>query len=114
MTGLGGLALWRYLTPTRAPARPTLRVARADVPLDGALVFRESRVAVMRRGDAIVALDLSCTHLGCTLNVTPTELVCPCHGSAFGLDGKAFRGPATRPLGRFEVREVAGQVEVLL
>ena len=112
--GAAAVPLWRHLTPTRAPARRVLRVARADLPAEGALVFREDRVAVMRRDGAVFALDLACTHLGCTVTVTPRELVCPCHGSTFALDGAALRGPATRPLGRLEVRDDGEHLEVLL
>ncbi len=106
--------LWRFLTPRRAPARRVLRVRRAELPLEGALVFREARVAVLRRDGVVFALDLACTHLGCTVNVTPGELVCPCHGSAFALDGSPLRGPATKALARREVREAADHLEVLL
>lgn len=106
------IPLWRFLTPRRKPRRPVVRLQRADVPPDGALVFREAGVAVVRRGDAVYALDLACTHLGCTVNVTPTDLVCPCHGSAFSLEGEPLRGPATRALARLEVREVDGTLEV--
>ena len=106
--------LWRYLTPSRAPARRVLRVERATLPSEGAVVFREARVAVMRRDGAVFALDLACTHLGCTVNVTPRQLICPCHGSTFALDGTALTGPATRPLARLEVREDGDHLEVLL
>jgi len=112
--GAAAVPLWRYLTPSRAPARRVLRMARAEVPAEGALVFREARVAVMRREGAFFALDLACTHLGCTVNVTPHELVCPCHGSTFAIDGAALRGPATRPLARLELREDGEHLEVLL
>ncbi len=106
--------LWRYLAPGRSRARRVLRVPRAEIPPEGALVFREARVAVMRRDGAVFALDLACTHLGCTVNVTSRQLVCPCHGSTFALDGTPLTGPATRPLGRLEVRDADAHVEVLL
>lgn len=68
----------------------------------------------MRREGVIFALDLACTHLGCTVNVTPTQLVCPCHGSTFALDGTALTGPANRPLARLEIRDADDHLEVLL
>src|SRR5204863_7573142 len=36
------------------------------------------------------ALNGRCTHRGCTVNWTPAmmDLECPCHGSAFALDGR--------------------------
>lgn len=114
MVAAAAVPLWRYLTPRRAPPRRVLRVARAELPPEGAVVFREARVAVLRRDGVVFALDLACTHLGCTVNVTSTQLVCPCHGSTFALDGTALTGPATLPLARLDVREGPDHLEVLL
>lgn len=44
-----------------------------------------------------------CTHLGCRINkVENNLLVCPCHGSAFNLEGKAVKGPANKALKELE------------
>lgn len=107
-----GLPLWRFLTPRTATVKPVLQVDRTTIPVDGALVFRQSRVAVMRTGDEIYALSLTCTHLGCIVNVTPTELICPCHGSTFNRAGEVLSGPATRRLDRLEVRMEGDSVAV--
>lgn len=42
-----------------------------------------------------------CKHLGCTVGVQPTRLLCPCHGSMYGRDGRVLRGPTLAPLDRF-------------
>lgn len=40
-----------------------------------------------------------CTHLGCRIDkAEDNKLVCPCHGSEFGLDGKPTKGPANKSL----------------
>lgn len=54
---------------------------------------------------AFVALDVTCTHLGCTPNVLASEnkIKCPCHGSGFRFNGINFEGPAPRPLERYRV-----------
>lgn len=61
------------------------------------------RCAIVRSGDSVEALDLTCPHLGCTVAATPRGFTCPCHGSRFGSDGALLEGPATRPLRRLEV-----------
>jgi len=73
------------------------------IPDQGALVYREARLAIIREKGEVYALDLVCTHLGCTVAVTPAGLVCPCHGSRFDRRGKVLEGPAGRPLRRYAV-----------
>lgn len=43
-----------------------------------------------------------CTHLQCTVNIDGALLVCPCHGSTYDREGKVLRGPAERPLTRYQ------------
>lgn len=111
---LGGWLLWGYLAPPLPRQRKTLRVAKQDIPERGALVYRERGVAVIREGDNIYALSLVCTHLGCTVTVTPRELICPCHGSRFDRTGKVLQGPADRPLARYEVEDAGENISVIL
>lgn len=99
----GGWLLGKYLTPKVRQKKTLLTVPRSELPQEGALVYREARVAVLRQGESVYALNLVCTHLGCTVNVTPTGLVCPCHGSRFDKEGKVLEGPADRPLERYRV-----------
>jgi cytochrome b6-f complex iron-sulfur subunit len=102
--GIAGLLLAnRYLSPRFRKKAKTLTLAKADIPEQGALVYREARIAVIREKGELYALDLVCTHLGCTLSVTPAELVCPCHGSRFDRRGVVLKGPADRPLKRYGV-----------
>ena len=113
LAGSAGL-LWRYLTPgTVRRRRVVVRVARADIPPQGALVYRAERVALLREGETLLALSLVCTHLGCAVNVATDGLSCPCHGSRFDRQGRVLQGPADRPLPRLELVENNGVVEVL-
>ncbi len=105
--------LTRRLKGRSAPARALLVVEKRNLPARGALVYRESRIAVVRDGNRYHALSLVCTHLGCTVAVTPKEVVCPCHGSAFDRAGKVVRGPADRPLERYEVEDRGDVLAVL-
>jgi hypothetical protein len=58
------LGIGRFLVPRPRPGKELLSVALADLPPDGALVFREARVAVVREGEAFHAMSLVCTHPG--------------------------------------------------
>lgn len=97
--------LWRFLTPRGIRKPALLRLPLTDLPAGGALVFRQERVAVMRAGNDIIALSLVCTHLGCTVSVTPEGMVCPCHGSRFDRNGRVLSGPAERSLPRLTVEQ---------
>ncbi|OGU08004.1 MAG: cytochrome B6 [Geobacteraceae bacterium GWC2_58_44] len=110
----GIFSLGRFLTPRIRQKKILLSVPKAELPLHGALVYKEARVAIMREEDAVYALSLVCTHLGCTVNVTPTELICPCHGSSFDRQGAVLKGPADRQLLRYRVEERGGYFEVIV
>ncbi|HCT64499.1 MAG TPA: FAD-dependent oxidoreductase, partial [Lachnospiraceae bacterium] len=45
-------------------------------------------------------VDITCTHMGCTLNWNAAALTwdCPCHASRFTYDGAIIDGPALKPL----------------
>jgi len=97
--------MWRFLVPRKARREALLRVPKAELPVNGALVYRESRIALVRNGRDIIALSLVCPHLGCTVSVTPTGMVCPCHGSRFNRKGELLSGPATGPLAALVVEQ---------
>jgi nitrite reductase/ring-hydroxylating ferredoxin subunit/uncharacterized membrane protein len=72
-------------------------------------------VVLVRHGETVHALADRCSHRGCPLHegkLVGDAIVCPCHGSAFNLDGSVAHGPATSPQRRFDVRVRAGKVEV--
>jgi nitrite reductase/ring-hydroxylating ferredoxin subunit len=109
----GGL-LFRYLTPrTVGTLRVLASCASVDVPHNGALVFQEQRIALLRGQSGLFAISLVCTHLGCTVVVSGSEISCPCHGSVFDREGRVVKGPADRPLIRLQIAEREGRVEVL-
>lgn len=113
---IGGTAalagLWRYLKPVPRPKKVIVTVEVSAVPADAALVFTDERVAVARGTDGFYAVSLVCTHLGCTVSVTPDGLFCPCHGSKFDRGGKVMQGPATVPLQRLAVEVSGGKIIV--
>lgn len=73
---------------------------------------RTSAWVVKKSGDEVVAFSPSCTHLGCayTYDSAAKNFICPCHTSAFSLDGKVLTGPAPRALDRYDVQVDSGKV----
>lgn len=55
----------------------------------------------------VEALSVICPHAGCAVDYQPEKgnFLCPCHNSAFGLDGSISdrRSPSARPLDTLEV-----------
>ncbi|MCC6905080.1 MAG: Rieske (2Fe-2S) protein [Anaerolineae bacterium] len=77
--------------------------------------FNEGRFYLVRLEDGgFLALYRRCTHLGCSVpyDATRGEFVCPCHGSAFSIEGRVLNAPAPRPLDMFPVTVQDGQVFV--
>jgi len=112
---LGGAALWRFLTPrggAGTASAPPVSVPEADVPPEGAFVLPQHRVAVVREGGDFFALDLTCTHLACTVTATAQGFACPCHGSRFGRGGDVVKGPAPRALKRLACDRRDGIIRV--
>lgn len=61
-----------------------------------------------------LALSRTCTHLGCTVPWVEEEkrFICPCHSSAFDLNGDVIDPPAPRAMDLLEVSISNGQVNV--
>jgi len=113
LAGACGTLLWKFLFPQKTISKKiVLRVKKAKIPQQGALVYRNSRVAVIKSDKEITAVSLVCTHLGCSVNVTTKNMACPCHGSVFDLQGKVLKGPADRPLHQLDVEDQGEDVVV--
>lgn len=57
-------------------------------------------------GRGIFAITAVCTHRGClVLSEGATGFGCPCHDSAYNLQGEVTEGPAKLPLRHLEVSE---------
>ncbi|MHC4765261.1 MAG: QcrA and Rieske domain-containing protein [Planctomycetota bacterium] len=65
-------------------------------------------------GGGFLAMSRECTHLGCTVPWIANEgrFVCPCHASAYDINGDVVSPPAPRPLDLYEVRIENGIVKV--
>ena len=84
--------------------------SRLEGDLDG------YRVRVASVGGTLYAFEDRCTHDDSPFDDAPiedSEIICPRHGARFCLrTGAALSPPAYEPLRIFEVRAVAGRVEV--
>ena len=61
--------------------------------------FRSQGFFIIRQGSKLFALSSVCTHRRCLVKAGQNHSFdCPCHGSAFGPDGRVTHGPARRNL----------------
>jgi menaquinol-cytochrome c reductase iron-sulfur subunit len=105
----------------------TADLARLRLNEPEEVVFRRNRVdgwksvsekattwLVKVGGNQVVAFAPQCTHLGCAYHwdASSQHFVCPCHTSAFSIEGEVLAGPAPRPLDRLAVRLENGKVLV--
>ena len=79
-------------------------------------LFREvpiGSVWLRRIGQQVIAFNTVCPHLGCAVGHRPSEgdFFCPCHTSAFDLDGKKLNEVPPRDLDVLDVRRKSGGVE---
>jgi len=63
-------------------------------------------VWLLRDGDHVRALSVTCPHLGCGVEKNQTGFGCPCHTSAFDITGKRVAGPAPRDMDSLDTRIV--------
>ncbi len=66
--------------------------------------FQEDFI-IVNTGDKLKVLSSRCTHLGCKINHEYNlQLLCPCHGSSFDLEGNVVKGPAVKPLQLYDYK----------
>ncbi len=106
----GGIGSLRYFFPNVLSNPPEQFVAGEPADYSPGTVSTKYkgkfRVWIVNLSDRIVAIQAICTHLGCTPNWLDSQGIfkCPCHGSAYYMNGVNFAGPAPRPMARVGVR----------
>jgi nitrite reductase/ring-hydroxylating ferredoxin subunit len=83
--------------------------------VNGVTAFMGGRFYLARQQDGgFIALSLRCTHLGCSVSWEENKhrFICPCHSSAFDINGEVLNPPASRALDYFPVLIENGVVKV--
>ncbi len=72
---------------------------------NGIIVVRTSEG---NTSNSFIAVSGDCTYGSCALeyHADNNELMCPCHGCAYGVGGNVLQGPATVPLATYAVTVV--------
>jgi Rieske Fe-S protein len=118
-----------YLLKPKSPGAGTMveiaNLAELETGVPQEVVYYRTRVDgwkatkektttwVVKNGpQSAVAFSPQCPHLGCIYHWEDEQgsFKCPCHASAFGLDGKVLAGPAPRPLDRYASRVEGGKL----
>ncbi len=89
--------------------------APAQYPNGSVTPVEAGRFYLVRLEDGgLLALYRKCTHLGCAVPYEPTlgQFVCPCHGSAFTLNGDVQNAPAPRAMDLFSLTIEEGEIVV--
>jgi len=80
---------------------------------------RTVEIILRRRKSGLTALDGTCTHEGCLVDLKRNKLVCPCHGSIFHTaTGAVEMGPSgssknsIKPLKKYKVTERSGKIYI--
>ena len=101
---------------SRLPVGTPEEVSFQRTRVDGWKVTSEKATAwVVKTADnQVTAFAPQCTHLGCAYHWDDPShnFVCPCHTSAFSVDGKVLSGPAPRPLDRYQVKVQGSKLQI--
>src|SRR5689334_17166076 len=97
-------------TPVKVPVviqQPKDAWARLPPTQMGAVFLKKS-------GDTVIAYSTVCPHLGCGVDYAGDKNAfgCPCHESAFDIEGKVSGGPSPRGLDQLETRIAKDMIEV--
>ncbi len=85
-------------------ASPRFRIGRPDLyPPGSATRIPGRNVWVFRDKKGFYVISAVCTHLGCIVDRSKDQFVCPCHGTLFDTQGNLVSGPAPGPLPWLEI-----------
>jgi Rieske Fe-S protein len=90
------LGIWGALVKTqkRNATKKSVTISLID---HKEVIFNEECIIVIQ--EDLQVFSEYCSHLGCRIQTYEKgQLICPCHGSVFDLDGNPLKGPAVKPL----------------
>lgn len=92
------------------------RLTEPDSSLLVSLGNGRDKILLIHTHGILYAVSSKCTHLGCDVVYDRESglIVCPCHNSQYALDGSNRKGPAKRPLQRYDTTRRQGRVIVTL
>jgi|APCry1669189070_1035195.scaffolds.fasta_scaffold06965_2 nitrite reductase/ring-hydroxylating ferredoxin subunit len=96
-----------------------IKVGKTHIYSGQSATGQQIEVVITRTKRGLFALNGACTHQGCGVSLQGTQLVCPCHRSAFKADtGAVVNGPngapanSIAPLTKFKVTESKGNIYI--
>ncbi len=109
------LRFWYQIIQDKKLVLQSLRQKlRIKIPTYPGISFHEA-IIIHKQESRLTVMSSKCPHLGCQINKEENqELVCPCHGSRFSLDGELRKGPAQDNLARptYRLDTKAGEIHV--
>jgi cytochrome b6-f complex iron-sulfur subunit len=87
----------------------------SEIPPGTLIPFRSGHFFLLRLDNGgLMAISMTCSHLGCTVNWDATENIfkCPCHSSSFDRMGNVIKSPAAKALNYHRVIVENGTIMV--
>ncbi len=129
LTGIGAIAffgsifypIYKFLIP---PKSGEANVSQIKLPFTREEINAEEKKAktfkfgrslgiiVLTSEGELKAMAATCTHLDCTVQHRPDLGIiwCSCHNGRYDLNGQNISGPPPKPLERFIVNEIDGEI----
>ena len=108
--------LWPPKQGSSASGDRVAVASTADLPPGTGTIFSVNNkpVIVINTAGEYIALDATCTHLGCILfwDAKREVIACPCHEALFSTSGAVISGPPPSPLASYRVQVEGDQIYV--
>ncbi|RPI18653.1 MAG: ubiquinol-cytochrome c reductase iron-sulfur subunit [Ignavibacteriae bacterium] len=70
--------------------------------INGSVLLDDDNILIRTSETQFTAVNLICTHKGCTVELSGGKFICPCHGSEYTISGQVTEGPAKKDLKVYE------------